>query len=97
MTLAHPGAAVRSSKPKLELVLAIPTLGLLLVGFSLLHSPRVEAEVKQSNRVRELQEQRLAALSNLVGITTEHYKNGRASSEELWLTCLRAGLGLPPD
>jgi hypothetical protein len=65
-------------------VLSIPTLGLLLVSLWLPHSARVEAQISQSSRVRELQEQRLATLSNLVEITNEHFKNGQASSDELW-------------
>jgi len=65
-------------------VLSIPALGLLLVGFWLLHSVGVEAQTSRSSRVRDLQEQRLDTLRNLVKITTEHYKNGQASSDELW-------------
>jgi hypothetical protein len=65
-------------------VLSIPTLGLLLVSLWLPHSTRVEAQVSQSSRVRDLQEQRLATLSNLVEITNEHFKKGQASSDELW-------------
>ena len=63
---------------------SIPALGLLLVGFWLLHSGGVEAQTSRSSRVRDLQEQRLDTLRDLVKITTEHYKNGQVSSEELW-------------
>ena len=34
--------------------------------------------------MRDLQEQRLDTLRNLVTTTTEHYKKGLASSEDLW-------------
>jgi hypothetical protein len=64
-------------------VLSVPALGLLVVSLWLPHSERVNAQISQSSRVRELQEQRLATLRNLVEITTEHYKNGQVSSDEL--------------
>ena len=64
-------------------VLSIPTLGLLMVSLWLPHSARVNAQSSQSSRVRDLQEQRLTTLSNLVEITTEHYRSGQVSSEEL--------------
>jgi len=65
-------------------VISIPALGLLLCGFWLLRSVHVEAQTSQSSRVRVLQEERLETLRNLVKITAEHYKNGQASSDELW-------------
>jgi hypothetical protein len=64
-------------------VVSVPALGLFLVGFWLLHSLGVEAQTNRSGRVRDLQEQRLDTLRNLVKITTEHYKNGQASSDDL--------------
>jgi hypothetical protein len=64
--------------------ISIPALGLLLVGFWLLHSVGAEAQTSRSGRVRDLQEQRLDTLRDLVKITTEHYKNGLESSDELW-------------
>jgi hypothetical protein len=48
-----------------------------------LHSINVEAEISQGNQVRDLQEQRLEILRNLVKITTEHYETGLASADEL--------------
>ncbi len=48
------------------------------------HSEPVDAQISQNSRVRALQEQRLAVLSNLVEITSEHVKNGQLSSDELW-------------
>ncbi len=63
-------------------VLSIPAL--CLVSFWWLHSARVEAQTSPSNKIRDLQEQRLATLRDLVKITTEHYQNGQASSDELW-------------
>jgi hypothetical protein len=63
---------------------SIPALGLLLVGFWLLHSAGAEAQTSRNGRVRDLQRQRLDTLRNLVKITTEHYKNGQANSDELW-------------
>ena len=65
-------------------VVSVPALGLLLVGFWLLHALGVEAQTSRGGRVRDLQEQRLDTLRNLVKITTEHYKNGQASSDDLW-------------
>jgi hypothetical protein len=65
-------------------VVSVPALGLLLLGFWLLRSLGVEAQASRSGRVRDLQEQRLDTLRNLVKVTTEHYKNGQASSDELW-------------
>jgi hypothetical protein len=59
-------------------------MGLLLVSLWLVHSARGDPKTNQGSRVHDLQEQRLATLSNLVEITTEHFKNGRASSEEMW-------------
>ena len=64
-------------------VLSVPTMGLLMVSLWLPHSARVNAQVSQSSKVRDLQEQRLATLRNLVEITTEHYKDGQVSSDEL--------------
>jgi hypothetical protein len=68
--------------------LSIPTV-LLMVGLWLTHSARLDAQTKQSSRVRELEEQRLVTLSNLVEITSERVKNGELSSDEL-LTATRA-------
>jgi|ERR1035441_717390 hypothetical protein len=65
-------------------VVSVPALGLLLVGVWLLHSLGVEAQTSRIGRVRDLQQQRLDTLRNLVKITTEHYKNGQASSDDLW-------------
>ncbi len=65
-------------------ILSIPALVVLAVSLWLLHSVRLEAQTSQSNRVRDLQEERLATLRNLVEITNDHYKNGQASSDELW-------------
>lgn len=65
------------------MVFPIPVLIFLLVSCWMLHSMCLEAQVSHSNKVRDLQEQRLATLRNLVKMTTEHYKNGRASSDEL--------------
>ncbi len=62
----------------------IPALGLLLTGFWLLHSVGVEAQTSRSGRVRDLQEQRLDTLRDLIKITTEHYNSGLASAEDLW-------------
>ena len=64
-------------------VLSISTLGLLLVSVWLSHSARVDAQTSHGSRVRDLEEERLATLSNLVEITTEHYRSGQVSSEEL--------------
>jgi hypothetical protein len=65
-------------------VVSIPAFGLLLVGSWLLHSIGAEAQTSRGPRVRDLQEQRLDTLRNLVKITSEHYKNGLASSDEMW-------------
>ena len=65
-------------------VLSIPALGLLLVGSWLVRSVGAEPQASRSGRVRDLQEQRLDTLRNLVKITTEHYKSGQASSDDLW-------------
>lgn len=61
----------------------IPVL-VLLVSYWMLHCMRVEAQVSQSSKVHDLQERRLATLRKLVKITTDDYKNGLASSDELW-------------
>jgi hypothetical protein len=53
------------------------------VSFGLLHSVRVEAKGGQSSKVRDLEEQRLATLRNLVKITSERFKSGQASFDEL--------------
>lgn len=63
---------------------SLPVVGLLVASLWLLHSARLDAQTSQSSRVRDLQEQRLATLRSLVEITTDHYKNGQASSDELW-------------
>ena len=68
--------------------LSIPTV-LLMVSLWLPHSARLDAQIKQSNRVRELEEQRLVTLSNLVEITSENVKNGELSPDEL-VTATRA-------
>jgi hypothetical protein len=65
-------------------VLSIPALGLLLVSSWLVHSAGAEAQSSRSGRVRDLQEQRLDTLRNLVKVTSEHYKSGQASSADLW-------------
>src|SRR5579859_3520735 len=70
-------------------VLPLPVLSIFLVSHWLLNSINVEAQVSQGSKVRDLQEQRLETLRNLVKITTEHYKAGLASSDELW-TATRA-------
>lgn len=62
----------------------LPILLLVLASCWLLHSRRAEAQVNQSSKVRALQEQRLATLSDIVERTREHYTNGLASSEDLW-------------
>ena len=64
-------------------VFPIPVLALILGSYGLLHSMRAEAKGSQSSTVRQLQEQRLATLRNLVKITTDDFKSGQASSEEL--------------
>jgi len=64
-------------------VISIPTLGLLMVGMWLLHSARVDAQTNHSGGVRELQQQRLATLSNLVEITALDVKKGQVSTDEL--------------
>jgi len=64
-------------------VFPIPVLVLILVSYGLLHSVRVEAKGSQNSKVRELQEQRLATLRKLVNVTTDRFKNGQASSDEL--------------
>ena len=61
----------------------IPFLALILVSYGLLHSLRLEAQGGQNSKVRELQQQRLATLRSLVRITTERFKSGQASTEEL--------------
>jgi hypothetical protein len=64
-------------------VLSIPTLGLLMVTLWLSHSARVDAQTSHSSKVRELQEQRLATLSNLVEATAADVKNGQVSTDAL--------------
>ncbi len=51
--------------------------------FGLLHSVRGEGKGGQSSKVRDLEEQRLATLRNLVKITTARFKSGQASFDEL--------------
>ena len=63
-------------------LLSIPT-GLLVVSLWLPHPARVDAQIKQSSKVRELEEQRLVTLSNLVEITSERVKSGELSADEL--------------
>ncbi|SPE60071.1 hypothetical protein SBV1_370055 [Verrucomicrobia bacterium] len=70
-------------------VLPIQVLVLLLVSYWLRHSMCVAAQVGSSSKVRDLQQQRLATLRNLVKITTEHHLAGQSSSDELW-TATRA-------
>lgn len=69
---------------RLRLRFTLPVLVLILVSYGLLHCVRVEAKGSQSSKVRELQEQRLATLRNLLKITTDRFKSGQASSEEWW-------------
>lgn len=42
------------------------------------------APSEPSNKIRDLQEQRLATLRSLVKTTRDHFKNGQVSSDELW-------------
>jgi len=63
--------------------LPISILALLLGGYCVLHSIRVEAQTSQGSKVRGLQEQRLETLRSLVTITTERYKDGQVSFDEL--------------
>ena len=64
-------------------LLPLQILSALLVSYLFLHSGRVTAQVSQSGKVRELQQQRLATLRDLVKTTREHYNNGEVSSDEL--------------
>jgi hypothetical protein len=66
-------------------IISIPTLGFLMVSLWLPCSTRLDAQTStsQGSKMRDLQEQRLATLRNLVEITTEHYKNGQVSSDEV--------------
>ena len=64
-------------------VLPLPLLAVVLVGSWFLHSVRGEAQTKPGGKVRELQEQRLATIRKLVDITTERYRTGQTSSDEL--------------
>ena len=63
-------------------VLPLSALITLLVCYCF-HSTHVEAQAAPGGKVRELQEQRLATLRNLVTITSDHYKSGLASFGEL--------------
>ena len=58
-------------------------LGLSLVGCLSLLSVHGDAGASQTSKVRALQEQRLAALRRLVTATTESYKSGHASFDDL--------------
>lgn len=74
------------SDPRLRLyfkLLPLQILSTLLISYLFLHSVRAAAQVSQSSKVRNLQEQRLATLRDLVTITREHYNNGEVSSDEL--------------
>jgi hypothetical protein len=64
-------------------VLPLQVLAFLLVSYWMLHSLRVEAQVSQSNTVRDLQEQRFATLRKVLEITSEQFKKGLASFDEL--------------
>ena len=64
-------------------VFLFPVLVLLFASFALLFSRRVEAQASPSSRLHDLQEQRLATLRKLVDISTEHFKNGQMSADEL--------------
>ena len=61
----------------------VPAFALLLIGCWFLHSARVEGQVAQGGKVRELQEQRVETLRDLLKMTAEHYKTGLANFEEL--------------
>lgn len=74
------------SDPRLRLYfkfLPLQILGALLVSYLFLHSGRAAAQVSQNSKVRDLQQQRLSTLRDLVRITREHYDNGEVSSDEL--------------
>lgn len=72
-------------RPRLSFkLLPIPLLLLVLVNLWLLHSRRAEAEVSQGSKVHDLQQQRLATLSDIVERTREHFTNGLATSDDLW-------------
>src|ERR1051326_2834702 len=62
---------------------------ILVVSYLLVNPPHVHAQVSQRNKVRELQEQRLATLRILADLTADHYKSGLASSDEV-LSATRA-------
>lgn len=64
-------------------VLPLPVLSILLISYWLLHSMRVEAQVSQSSKVHDLQQQRLETLRDLAKTTSEHYTRGLASWDEL--------------
>jgi hypothetical protein len=85
----HQGGSLIKIGPDRNVVNSIPVLALILASYGLVHSMRVEAKGTQSSKVRELQEQRLATLRNLVKIATDGFKSGQSSSEEL-LSAVRA-------
>jgi hypothetical protein len=64
-------------------VFLFPVLVLLFASFVLLFSRRVEAQASPSNKLHDLQEQRLAALRKLADISVEGFKNGQVSADEL--------------
>jgi len=57
--------------------------GAALLVYWLVRPMHAEVQGTQSDRISELKEQRLATLRRLVTVTTEHYKNGEASLEDL--------------
>jgi hypothetical protein len=65
-------------------VLFFSVLVLLFASYVLLFSRSVDAQANRSNKLHDLQEQRLATLSNLVNLTTERFKNGEMSADELY-------------
>jgi len=65
-------------------LLPISILALVLISCWLLHSRPAEAQVSQHSKLRDLQEQRLATLRDLVKTTRKDFTNGLASSDELW-------------
>lgn len=62
----------------------LPILVLALVSCWLFRSRRVEAQVGQNSKVHDLQEERLATLSDIVKRTREHFTNGLATADDVW-------------
>jgi hypothetical protein len=58
-------------------------MAVFLASYWFLQSRTVEAQVSQGSKLLDLQQQRLATLSDLVTITRDHYKNGEVSYDEL--------------